>query len=313
MYKQGYFDVDDVVIEALSRLNAPVWRRTRETNGFDYIMVDEMHLFNKNEQSVFHFLSKDRTKKTVPMCFALDYAQAIGDRGNTCNEYLEKEFNSPKKNNLKTVFRNSPQIADFCAGIAASGTLMFHESFVSPYIDGSRSIFTQQEEEKCEVPVLYMYSSDEKMVEGLSKRVLEIQKKYNFSPNKIAVIWFGGLDQSVVDNLNSSKLFQHSFHLMDRTQAFGERNDYVIVSPEDVNGLEFDAVILFGVDEGRVPEVIGTSDISKHFLTYSAFNKLYLSASRAKYSLTLLGSRLNGESSCLCHVIENNCLKQENK
>jgi len=41
----GTFDVDDVTMEALSRLNAPIWRRERATEGFDYIFADEMHLF----------------------------------------------------------------------------------------------------------------------------------------------------------------------------------------------------------------------------------------------------------------------------
>ena len=82
LQSQGTFDVDDVTIEAISHLNAPFWRRKRQNDGYDYIMVDEMHLFNLNEQSVFHFLSKDISSKEIPICFALDYSQAIGDRGN---------------------------------------------------------------------------------------------------------------------------------------------------------------------------------------------------------------------------------------
>lgn len=58
------YDVDDVTLEALSRLNAPVWRRERKESGYDYILVDEMHLFSLNEQTVFHFLTKDATKKS---------------------------------------------------------------------------------------------------------------------------------------------------------------------------------------------------------------------------------------------------------
>jgi hypothetical protein len=67
--------------------------------------------------------------------------------------------------------------------------------------------------------------------------------------------------------------------------------------------MEFDAVILLGVDEGRVPQTAGTSDISQHFIKYSAYNLLYLTSSRAKYRLILLGNRLKGRSSCLDHSI----------
>ena len=52
----GAFDVDDVTMEALSRLDAPIWRRRRTNEGYDYIFVDEMHLFNINEQSIFLFV-----------------------------------------------------------------------------------------------------------------------------------------------------------------------------------------------------------------------------------------------------------------
>lgn len=94
------FDVDDVILETLSRMNAPVWRRLRFEEGYDYIFVDEMHLFNINEQSVFHFLTKDYNKKDIPICFALDYCQAIGDRGNTTNDYIENAFGKIEKRNI---------------------------------------------------------------------------------------------------------------------------------------------------------------------------------------------------------------------
>ena len=74
-------------------------------------------------------------------------------------------------------------------------------------------------------------------------------------------------------------------------------------SPYAINGLEFHAVVLLGVDEGRLPQTTGTGDISQHFLKYSAYNMLYLS-SRAKYRVTIMGSELKGESSCLEHAIK---------
>ena len=79
--------------------------------------------------------------------------------------------------------------------------------------------------------------------------------------------------------------------------------DYVLASPYAINGLEFKAVILIGVDEGRVPQTMGTSDISQHFIKYSAYNLLYLASSRAKYRLIILGNKLKGRSSCLEHSV----------
>ena len=86
------FDVDDITVEALSQLNAPIWRRERINKGYDYIFVDEMHLFNTNEQYCFHYLTKSPEQKNIPICFALDYSQAIGDRGDIQQDYIEKNF-----------------------------------------------------------------------------------------------------------------------------------------------------------------------------------------------------------------------------
>lgn len=85
-----------------------IWRRERRDSGFDYIFVDEMHLFNINEQHVFHYLTKSAEQKQIPICFALDYGQAIGDRGNTNRDYIETAFGEVERNDYKTVFRCSP-------------------------------------------------------------------------------------------------------------------------------------------------------------------------------------------------------------
>jgi len=295
------YDVDDIVLEALSRLNAPVWRRERVEDGYDYIIVDEMHLFNINEQSVFHYLTKDASKRDVPICFALDYSQAIGDRGDNSNDYVENAFGKLEKRRLQTVFRNSPQIAEFCASIAASGTLMFEESFENPY-QSAQNCFTEEDEKKCSIPQLYMYQNDEEMLKAVGNHVESIKRSLHCRYCDIAVIPFvPGMDtKEGIHQLSSA--CNKKIRLLDLNERIDEKC-VTVASPYAINGLEFQAVILLGVDEGRLPQTTGTSDISQHFIRYSAYNLLYLSASRAKYSLLILGSNLNGQSSCLEHSV----------
>lgn len=309
--RQGYFDVDDVVIEALARLNAPVWNRDREREGYDYIFVDEMHLFNKNEQSVFHLLTRDREASAIPMCFALDYSQAIGDRGDISLDYISTKLD-PIERNLKTVFRSSPQIAEFCASVAASGTLMFANSFINPYAEGFQSAFTASEELTFEKPRLYMYNGDDEMYRSLSKHVGAIMRKRMCKPSRIALIWFDEIDKDTLSQIKSKYGLTHDFQLIDRSQQieFGDR--FVVATPYDINGLEFDAVILVGVDDGRVPQRTGTSDIKDNFITYMAYNQLYLAASRARYDLIIVGNKVNGESSCLSYSIQKETVLYEN-
>lgn len=303
------YDVDDVTLEALARLNAPVWRRKRIDEGHDYIIVDEMHLFNINEQSIFHYLTRTDSEKDIPICFALDYCQAIGDRGDASADYIEKAFGERvEKSELKTVFRNSPYISDFCAAIAASGTLMFHAGFQNPYGE-TQSSFTAKEESKCEVPQLFMYENDDEMIGALEAHLDNMMRILHCKKSEIAVISF---EQRFTRNEWVSKFNGKSskkLRLLERGDRI-QNDAFVLVSPYDVNGLEFAGVILLGVDDGRVPQKMGVSDISKHYIMYSAYNLLYLSASRAKYRLSILGSKVNGVSPCLEHTISNKYLQE---
>ncbi len=301
----GSYDINDVALETLSRLNGPIWRRERVDKGYDYIIVDEMHLFNVNEQSTFHYLSKSLVKD-IPMCFALDYNQAIGDHGDKRNDYIESALTNVVKQEYNTVFRNSPQIADFCASIAASGTLMFQTDFSNPYSKVQIN-FTNAEENMCNTPTLIMLNTDDDMINELSNQIDNINKSLKCKPNDIVVISFDTKLLSDEGIVELNKKTGKSFNLI--TSDTKDKHSYMLASPYDINGLEFSAVILFGVDEGRVPQSVKTSDISQHFIKYSAYNLLYLTASRAKYQLILLGANTRGVSSCLEHSISTNYLQ----
>lgn len=304
------YDNDDITVAALSKWNTPIWRRERLTQGFDYLFVDEMHLFSLNEQHTFHCLTKDPNQKNIPICFALDYSQAIGDRGDISQDYIEKEFGESERNNYKTVFRSSQQITDFCAAISASGALMFQSNYKNPY-DAPASGFTSREESWCSTPELHMYGDDSSMIESLKQHIEKCKKELQCKNSEIAIISFENslLYPEKIDEL--SKIINNEiFVLRDRetirASSSGGKGDPIVLSnPYNVNGLEFKCVILVGVDEGRVPQNVGVSDISANYIKYSAFNQLYLTSSRAKFRLILIGNSLHGVSSCLQYSIEN--------
>ncbi|MGC6622774.1 DNA helicase UvrD, partial [Escherichia coli] len=50
------FDSDDITLSALKETSTPIWKRRRMSNGFDIMYIDETHLFNINELSLFHNL-----------------------------------------------------------------------------------------------------------------------------------------------------------------------------------------------------------------------------------------------------------------
>lgn len=307
------FDCDDITIQALSQFNAPFWRRRRNSDGYDYIFADEMHLFNINEQHIFHFLTKNVEQREIPICFALDYGQAIGDRGNVSQDYIEKTFSEASKTNYKTVFRSSQSITDFCASISASGALMFQSDYRDPYSTPS-SAFTQKEEMMCKIPRLYMYANDEEMLKSLKQHIDQIKKDIQCANKDIAIITF---DDKYLWKENVEKIKtiigQDILVLKDRysyakTTRF-PKDSIILSSTYNVNGLEFAGVILVGVDDGRVPKTNNVGDVSENYIKFIAFNQLYLSASRAKYRLDILGNEMHGISPCLKYSIENQCLK----
>lgn len=305
---QSVYDTDDIILEAFARLNAPLWRRERSRSGIDYLFVDEMHLFNLNEQQVFHYLTKDAAQ--IPMCFALDYGQIIGERANLDKSYIEEEFSSDKVycQEFGTVFRNSQQIAELCASITASGALLF-DAFINPY-KYCESRFTAKEEEMCRVPQLIMYENDQEMIDSLEKHIKDLVNYFKCPLDEIALVFF---DEKLLENGIKFKVGKYSVCYIDgrRNGIIEADHDKIVCSlPEYINGLEFKCVILVGVDEGRVPQS-GIFDISTNFLRYNALNKLYLACSRAKYSVTILGTSIRGVSSCLEHSIKCETIKVE--
>lgn len=308
---QSVYDTDDIILEALARLNAPLWRRARTKEGIDYLLVDEMHLFNLNEQQVFHFLTKDGEQQKIPICFALDYGQIVGERGNIKENYIESTLSVGQtlKQEFITVFRSSQQIAELCASITASGALLF-DAFINPY-KYCESSFTAHEEEMCETPQLLMYDNDVEMKNSLEKHIKYLINKYKCKPCEIALVFFD--EEMLLKNFTQS-VGKYSVNYINGRESSSletETSKIICTLPDHVNGLEFKCVILIAVDEGRVPQS-GLFDISSSFLRYSALNKLYLSCSRAQYSVLVLGNNLRGVSSCLQHSLAKETIIQGN-
>lgn len=303
------YDTDDVVIETISRLNAPFWRRERARTGYDYIFADEMHLFNSNEQYAFHYLTRSLVQAKIPICFALDYSQAIGDRGDVLGDYIETDIASKAiRQTYQTVFRSSQEITDFCASIVASGTQLFKSDFNNPY-DTVVSGLGEKEQRYCKVPQMHMYDNDDEMLKSIKKHINNVKREFGSDCKnyEIAVISFDSefLNREII----TQKVDRNFFYLKSRNAEglSGEvksKNQYILASPDNINGLEFKCVIIVGVDDGRVPPKSGTSDISENYLRYTAINQLYLCCSRAKYRLILLGNKLHGESPCLQYPLE---------
>lgn len=300
------FDTDDVVLSATSQLNTPIWRRRRAREGFDSIFIDETHLFNANELSVFHRLTKNDLQQ--PIAYSVDRSQALGDRGWT-DLTFESSFDPAgvlahsDPTCIRSVFRCSPEIVDLAFSVTSSGATLF-TNFQNP-LTASVSAFTAEEERKARKPTYIEYVSDEGMLEAAFERADVCAHEMDSAKADVAIIVFG--DELFARAQEFARTKKKPIELVksrgdleavNRAKMAGR---FVLTAPEFVGGLEFGGVVLVGVDGGRVPPKASGLDFepSQNFLNYAAHQRLYVAITRARFRVEILGNKARGMSEIL--------------
>lgn len=151
--KVGQYDSDDITLTALGQVDTPIWNRRRIKDGYDACIIDETHLFNINELSVFHFVNKPSDEEgngTQNIIFAIDQSQAAGDWGIDDVSIREALRYSGKESSdrFNTVFRSSPDIVNLAFNILCSGATLF--TFENPLTYSSFD-FVKEDEQKAMV------------------------------------------------------------------------------------------------------------------------------------------------------------------
>lgn len=297
------FDTDDVVLSAISQLGTPIWRRRRAREGYDSVFIDETHLFNVNELSVFHKLT--RSEALQPIAYSVDRSQALGDRGWT-SEAFESVFDPEGSGaldtaNVRSIFRCSPDIIDLAFSVTSSGATLF-TNFHNPLVSAV-SAFSADEERRCRKPQYISYLSDDAMLDAAFQRADVLAKELSSSRADVVIIVFG--DELLREMVLLGEQARKSIELIKSRGDVGAVNraklgsKYLVSAPEFVGGLEFSGCVLVGVDGGRVPPLSSGAGESQAFLNYAAHQRLYVSVTRAKYRVEILGTRARGMSSTL--------------
>jgi hypothetical protein len=285
----------------MSQLTTPIWRRRRLREGYDSIFIDETHLFNVNELSVFHRLT--RNENAQPIAYSVDRSQALGDRGWTDTAF-ELAFDpnaivGESISNVKSIFRCSPDIVNLAFSVTSSGATLF-TNFHNP-MTSAVSTFTAEEERKSAPPQMLQYASDEEMLDAAFARADSMSKGMESSKAEVAIIAFGnelfGLLQSRARELGKPVEVIKSRGDLETVNKAKIAGRFVLTAPEYVGGLEFGGVILVGVDAGRVPPRDGGSyEDSQNYLSYASHQRVYVALTRARYRVEILGSRARGIS-----------------
>lgn len=313
LFELGYFDNDDISLSALGQLDTPIWRRRRKEIGFDAILIDETHLFSYNELSLFHYLSKSPT--TTRIIYAVDKTQAIGDRGlskKVLEDSLRIETDKEEDTKYKTVFRSSPEIINLAFSVLTSGTNMF-VNFENPLKKISFS-FIDSEEKKSKPPIYILKTSDDDIIESAFTHADNLAKELACSKNNILIT---STSNELLKKLEKRAQNQHKPCVfltrrgdMEVVKAAEESKRYILGFIDYVGGLEFDGVIIIGVDKGRVPPMDSTERLT--YQSYAWHNRMYVALTRAKYSVILIGNKSRTVSPFFENAIkENKIIVQE--
>ncbi len=306
------YDIDDIVISAIGQLDTPIWRRRRQQLGYDSIFIDEVHLFNLNEISVLHFLTKQPSQ--VPISYSIDRSQAVGDIGWNDSEFYEvigaNKDSAASTNPVNAVFRSSPEIVELAFCVTTSGASLF-TNFQNP-LELATETFTADEEKKCAKPCVTYLLDDEEFAATTSKQVDAMARSLQVSKDNILVVVFD--DQLLGAIKQSWRHANKGFKALDKRGDLLAVNEAskagcpIISSPELVGGLEFMGVVLVGCDKGRLPQNGSTSEFGRAYVNYRAHNNLYVAITRAKYRVEFIVNKNRGISDILQRALASNLL-----
>ena len=303
---EGKITSDQIINDYINMLTMFTWFRARKKEGYDYIFVDEMQLFNAQEKAVLQYLTRDPQKYPV-LIMALDPKQSVdeiySEYGITdvfkgMNPEIEKELGNPVDICLTEAYRYTKQILKFLKHIDSSyPTLDFGEDWNNK-IKGSLS----KQEDGILPKFCYCENKDEEID-------LAIKKAKQLSGNtRVAIL---SLQDDLFASLIGKTKNNTDFKIIDSSRVTHTlkhvRRNVFISKPSYVIGLQFEIIILVGCYSIYNETAPNQSCYRRRFL-----NDLYLGASRAKKDLYLFS---NKEGLTIPDVIktalDNNLITQE--
>ncbi len=260
---RGSITTDQFVLDAIRVLETFTWRMRKETDGYDYILVDELQLFDSQERSALELLG--RSRKGVPFVTAEDPSQGVfsglhSKRSGIVNETVY----------LDTVHRFDKGIFELISFIYQKfplNTLLLRIDAAKP--DGF------------DMPKLHLADHANEGVEKVAALADELLKS---APQdaRICIATLGDVDADICAQLASRKIGYTRLSSFDDVEQLSYRRRSMIVAPwQYIGGTQFSHVIVAAVD--ILPAV--TAFGKRHELT-----AIYLACSRATQSLNIVCS-----------------------
>jgi len=303
--EENLLDTDDVVLSMSARLSTSLWDRQRAELGYDYVFVDETHLFNDNERRVLPLLTKAETDYPY-LAMTFDETQSIGgSRGlNLKNVGISKS----ERKNLKFIHRYSPDIFSLARDLVERSPLVFTEFLTEENV----SKMDKGELKRCIKPRLIYCDQKSIFVDSVAELSFKY-KKMGYS--RIGIILFDQTKYSQI--VKSLKKGEYTvFEISERGEMLGAvpKPGFYVMTPETCGGLEFDACFIVGPDKGIIPIPLG--DISREgyqSILEEAYMELYTSITRAKYVLLFVSDEVRGITEILKPAINRGLIEESSE
>lgn len=292
---QGLLDTDDVVLSMSARLTTSLWDRQRRDLGYDYVCVDEAHLFNQNERNVVPYLTR-RISPGLPIVMTFDEAQSIGGRR---SEGDDLGLPGSEKRTLTAIHRSAPAVFALARDLVERGPLAFSE-----FVTAESSVRMSERELKRSGTPSIVLAEGEGGVLREAVRLCSDLRSRNYQ--RVGVIVFGfDLLEELFAVLRGQDIPYYFVRERGEIGAAMPRPGVYVMTPEACGGLEFDAVVMVGVESGRVPIPVGNLSVEGTMvLEHDAYIQLYTAITRAKYRVVFVCDRYRGPSPILRESIE---------
>lgn len=293
-------DSDDVAISFLLTKKTPIWNLQRQTEGFDFVFVDETQLFNDNERQLFSLITKSN-KTHVPIAIALDEAQDL--KGGVHRGFASLGIPDMDDKVLTNVHRCTSSILNLAFHVIQRTTDLFSSDFPN-FTNNSVSLVNEEGVDNVK-PVLVTSKDD-----LASEVITQVNSLRSGNNRKICIVIHSNRYWKKIERKLKSELNGNLVLLEKRGEALPtDKPTIALARPESVGGQEFEVVISVGLEEGVVPERVSYQPLQLAF-EQQALREIYLAFTRAKNVLRIVNSKGSSPSPVLQVAIQNKLLNQ---
>ncbi|QNN65565.1 UvrD-helicase domain-containing protein [Sphingomonas rhizophila] len=304
LLEQDFMSMDQMISDLNKYLASHAWRRLRQEQGFDAILVDEYHFFNRNEAASFHHLFKATAgiDGNLPLFMAYDLKQGTSDAGlvgRTSPQFMATRAGHSDLVELTEVFRSTPEIAAFLQSIDGSFPALDLEGEWSTYAGKSQL-------EHGDRPTLKTFATNQALIDHVFRSASESAHSIDGGGRQVAVICLNERLFDVYRQAGRGKgLHVPVVSREEMAELKYARRKFVLSMPEYVAGLQFEEVHLINVDEADFDIKHGVNAQRR------MISRLYLGASRARNKLYLhSANEQRGPAKILTGSLSNGTLMQ---